>query len=479
MYNGLTVLPVLRSPLVEGGNKRSESRKGYERNFKIESLRGDQMIQVLQEEIDKIRASLALRYESEYAAFSTPFDPECVTAVITMIERCKELRPTMFVLVGIGGSNMGTLAVLQALKGVYYNEKAAAPIFLCADTIDNDTNASLLAQVERELGNGGRVIVCIVTKSGTTTETLINGALLIELLKKHRPVDYKNYVMAITDQGSPLHAIAQKNNYMLLEIPKLVGGRFSVFSAVGLFPLGMMGIDILAFCEGAQEMLGASLETTNIVEPIDTAPMGAESIDTGSNHSEAGTQALVLYEQYQAGHIIHDFFVFSPDLFMLANWYKQLVGESLGKKYDLNGNVVEVGFTPTVSVGTVDLHSVVQLYLAGPRHTTTTFIYFDDEKSTLKVPSNELSAVVPGLAGRTVTEVKNAILRGVMQAYDDEKRPFMPQPLQKTSHSLGQFMMLKMLETVLLARLFNINPFDQPAVELYKQRAREFLGSKT
>lgn len=395
-------------------------------------------------------------YATEYAAFATAQDVKNREIVMNAVVQVRKLQPTMFVLVGIGGSNMGTLAVLQTLYGMNYQDCRLLK-FLCADTIDAEYNKLLLEKVEQEYRTGGRVLLCIITKSGTTTETVINAALFLDLIKKHRPNDYKQFVVAITDEDSALAQIAQQEQFLMLAIPKLVGGRYSIFSAVGLFPLALMGIDIEQFCKGAEEALD-------------------EAIGRDFEKREYADHALTAYEHYQRGYRIHDIFVFSPALVYLAQWYKQLIGESLGKQYDIDGNVVEVGITPTVSVGTVDLHSVVQLYLAGPRITTTSFLYFADEPENPFIPDNILSGIIPGLAGRSVSFVKKSIIEGVLAAYTDEVRPFTSTPLKKTSYTIGNWMMGRMIETVFLAKLLHINPFDQPAVELYKKRARAFMG---
>ena len=411
-------------------------------------------IDILQRVVDDIQASRS-GYETDYAPFATVTDAELRKIVFNAVARVKEVDPTLVVLVGIGGSNMGTLAVLQALYGIHY-EHCTPLKFLCADTIDAEGDTLLLDAIERELAGGGRVVLCIVTKSGTTTETVINGALILEVLKKYHPQDYKRFVVTITDEGSALAHVAAEEQFLTLSVPKLVGGRYSVFSAVGLFPLALMGIDIEQLCRGAEAALN-------------------EATGRDFEKRESASDALSFYEDYQAGYRIHDIFVFSPALVYLAHWYKQLIGESLGKKYDTQGNVVEVGITPTVSVGTVDLHSVTQLYLAGPRITTTSFVYFADEPENPRVPDNVLSRIIPGLAGRSLSFVKESIVEGVLAAYIDENRHFSSTPLQRTSYALGNWMMEKMLETVFLGKLLGINPFDQPAVELYKKRAREFM----
>lgn len=413
--------------------------------------------ETLLSEIQIIKQALEQFYETPYGCLYAPLDTQAIESCRRLADKVKALRPTMFVLAGIGGSNMGVLALMQAVKGIFYNE--SAPAFYAADTIDDDMNTELLSLVTRELDRGGIVILCIVTKSGTTTETVINGSLLLECLKKKRPHDYHKYCIIITDEGSPLYKVAEKNNYELLVIPRKVGGRYSIFSAVGLFPLMVLGIDTDALIDGARSMLTKSLSVTLEQNP-------------------AAQSAVTLFRAYHEGVTIHDIFAFSPALLMLGNWYKQLIGESLGKKYNREGLLVEVGISPTVSLGTVDLHSVVQLYLAGPRQRITTFLRIEDEPETLKVPENEISILVRGLPLQHVTAIKTAIFQGVVAAYKKVDRPFMVVPLKnKSSYSIGEFMMMKMVETILLGRLFSINPFDQPEVELYKEETRKIIDT--
>jgi glucose-6-phosphate isomerase len=406
------------------------------------------------EEIQLLQDALKQGYDTPYGAFYAPQDSHAIDVIKNLALTLQKSQPTLLMLVGIGGSNMGTLAVAQALLGNFNGGKGIK--FYCADTIDNDYTQELLKIFEDELMLGGSVILCIVTKSGTTAETIINAALFYELLKKYRPNDYAEHTVYITDASSPLVTVAVQQGSWLLEIPKNVGGRFSVFTAVGLFPLALLGIDIDDFCRGAAVMLSEMLEH--------------------GEKSEAARTAATLFSHYERGYVIHDIFPFTPEFVFLAQWYKQLIGESLGKKYDLAGRLVEVGITPTVSIGTTDLHSVVQLYLAGPHNRITTFIKVLHESENVVVPDNELGRIIPGLARRSVTFIKNAIFTGVTAAYKKESRPFMIVELpDKSSYHLGAFMMMKMIETLFLARLFSINPFDQPAVELYKEETRRVL----
>lgn len=447
----------------------------------------EKLLSRINTEIALISQALAQGYSTDYASLVTPADSETLNEVKRVAQRIQALHPTMLLLVGIGGSNMGTLALVQALYGVYYHENPACPLkFYCADTIDNDFESALIERMETELKAGGTVILCVVTKSGTTTESIINSALFLDLQKKYRPDTYRSCVVVITDEDSPLYALAQQERFTVLTIAKKVGGRFSVFTAVALFPLELLGIDTLQFCEGALQMRSRCLQHYSMTQGL-VNPAAQNSREQGPATRNPATQnpamqnpaaqsAATLFAHYQAGYTIHNLFVFSPALEMLGNWYKQLIGESLGKKYDREGKVVEVGFTPFVSVGTIDLHSVAQLYLAGPRNLFTTFV-MDDEKDTLLIPANEVSRSIPGLAGRSITSVKHAIFRGVVEAFIQERRPCMVITLEKkSSYLLGQFMMMKMFETIFLASLWNINAFDQPEVELYKKLARKLLG---
>ncbi len=407
-------------------------------------------MELLSHEIEHIAKELKREYETPYGALVAPADAETFTLVNDAVASVKKLNPDLLVLVGIGGSNMGTLAILQALG------YTAQMQFMSADTIDERYTTKLLAQFRTALQAGQVPIVCIVTKSGTTAETIINGSLFIELLKEQFPDTYHEHVVIISDKGSALADVAQKEGYRYLSIPKQVGGRYSVFTAVGLFPLSLLGVDVQKLCRGAQDALLASLDPAIEVNP-------------------AALTALSLYEHYRQGYYNHVLFMFSPYLVLLGHWYKQLIGESLGKKETEDGTLVETGFTPLVSLGTTDLHSVAQLYLSGPRNTITSFIYFDDEEKRIVVPSNNVSELLTGMPGRPITEVKSAILQGTIEAYSKEKRPSIVLPLEQKAEHIGTFMLSKMVETMLLGRLFAINPFDQPGVELYKKETREYL----
>jgi glucose-6-phosphate isomerase len=399
-------------------------------------------------------------YQSDEAFMHTPFDSHMRQRVHELVQDKKSLDPSAVVLIGIGGSNLGCVAVHQALYGLLYNEQKQIPAFYCADTIDDAQLKDLLGILEKILFDGKKILVIMVSKSGTTLETLVNAAFFINLIKKYQPLDYHRYLVCITDKDSLLWTDSMQHSIDCLPIPKKVGGRYSVFSAAGLFPLAMLGVDIDTLCAGAQEII------------VDEKSAYAVTDD-------AALSACVLYHHWQHGKIVHDLFLFSPRLSLLGAWYRQLMGESIGKRNDLKGNLVEIGIIPTVSIGTTDLHSGAQLALGGPRVTITTFVISKVNPHSLHVPVCDDIPSVAGTHEKSVDSIKQAIIQGVQTAYHADKRPFMTVELDHiTPASIGAFLYYKMIEMVYLGFLLKINPFDQPQVELYKKEARQILERK-
>lgn len=212
-----------------------------------------------------------------------------------------------------------------------------------------------------------------------------------------------------------------------------------MFSAVGLFPLAFIGIDIKEFLNGAQQLVSTGINNNILNNP-------------------AAISALTLYGQYKQGKNIHDTFLFSPCLESLGQWYRQLNAESLGKKVNKHNEIVNVGMTPTVSIGSNDLHSVAQLYLGGPYDKFTTFVTVNLQE---EMQDFSYALVMPAIALAT------------QQAYQNDNRLFCTVELEHVDENhLGQFMALKMFETLYLGYLLEINPFDQPQVELYKKEIK-------
>jgi len=419
----------------------------------------DQKKQVIPEISTMIKATQK-GYEDNHASINLPFDESLLHNIKQLINEKKSLNISYIIVVGIGGSNLGTIAIQEALLGKHYNELKPATKILYADTVDSDQLHAVLSIIEPILQNGENVLINAVSKSGGTTETIANFEVLIKLLQKYKQ-DYEKYVVVTSDKESKFWNLALEKGFSVLEIPKKVGGRFSVFSAVGLFPLGFIGISIDDLIDGAKNMRDACIQ-----EDVTKNP--------------AAVSACQIYAHFLKGKNIHDLFIFSTDFESVGKWYRQLMGESIGKEFDKSKNKVYAGITPTVSIGSTDLHSMAQLYLGGPYDKFTTFIRVKNKQEIILPDFPEYELLVPHIQNRPLSEIMDAILEGVQKAFVQSNRPFMQCVLpEKSAYYLGQFLQLKMMEMMYLGFLLNVNPFDQPNVEEYKVETKKILGKKS
>lgn len=398
-------------------------------------------------------------YEDEESSINLPSDKELMESVGAAV-RDKNTTSLKYILViGIGGSNLGTKAIYDALYGHFdILEPSRIPKMIFLDSTDPAFLAHLESFFDKEITNEEEVVINVISKGGSTTETIVNAELVLGMLRK-KYAGIMNRLVVTTDFGSLLWKIAEEQDITRLSIPEKVGGRYSVLSAVGLFPLAKAGVNVTALLSGALEMRERCL-----------------SLDIRENPAMAS--AAVLFANYRRGKTINDNFIFHSELESLGKWYRQLLGESIGKEYDRDGKVVHIGITPTVSIGSVDLHSVGQLYLGGPEDKLTTFISAEFGKRGPVVTPEVFMGLGEGIAGKKPADVAEAILKGVKIAYEKKGLPFMEVLLADiTPVSLGAFMQFKMMEMMYLGQLFNVNPFDQPNVELYKIETKNILNS--
>jgi len=410
-------------------------------------------------EIDRMNGVSKLAYYDDRASVNLSRDKELIESVKNVVSEKSKLNPEYIIVAGIGGSSLGTVAIQEAVLGKLYDYRAKTKI-LYADTVDSDSMYEILSILEPLLKSKKEVIINVVSKSGKTSETIANFEILVALLKEYKKDISKNIVVT-SDFGSDLWNFAEERGFSTLEIPHKVGGRYSVFSPVGLFPLGMLGVDLDELLVGARKARKNALER-NILK----------------NYS--ALSALIQYIYYKKGKTISDLFLFSNDLESVGKWYRQLMGESLGKENNNSGKRVLNGITPIISVGSTDLHSMAQLYLGGPRDKLTTFVSVENNRSVIDSPKlKEYEKIIPAIAGKRLDEVMSAILLGVKKAFRNDKRPFVEIFLEdKSEESIGEFLQFKMMEIMYLGALMNVNPFDQPAVEKYKIETRKILERK-
>jgi len=412
--------------------------------------------------IQKLRRVLKEdKYTVPESSINLPSDKKQLREVLEMKKKMVSRKLKYIIVIGIGGSNLGTKAVYDAMYS--YSDVLAPrrfPKMFFADTTDPEFLQALCRFIELEIKHPEEVMMNIVTKSGTTIETVTNlEIILVAFRKKIKEIEKR--IVVTTDRGSKLWKAAAGKKIKLLAVQPVVGGRYSIFSSVGLFPLAACGFNVSEFCAGAVKMGGKCLNSQPLKNP-------------------AAVSASLLFLNLKNCKVINDNFLFSPELESAGKWYRQLMGESMGKEKDLDGKTVHAGITPTVSIGSTDLHSVGQLYLGGPADKFTSFIYSSKISSKIKLPEKFFfPGLVNELKGKTAGEIMDAILRGVKIAYSNKKLPYMEIVLDGISlHSLGEWFQYKMLEIMYLGMLMNVNPFDQPNVEAYKKETRRILLSR-
>jgi glucose-6-phosphate isomerase len=280
------------------------------------------------------------------------------------------------------------------------------------------------------------------------------------LLDKLGPDGLRDQVVATTDsrQGT-LRKIAEDADLRCLEVPDGVGGRFTVLSAVGLFSAAMCGIDTDSLLEGARDM-----DTRVKCEDFKKNP--------------AAINAAVNYHFYNNNKKISVMMPYSYALKDLSDWYRQLWAESLGKKEDLTGNEVHIGPTPLKALGTTDQHSQVQLYREGPNDKLFTFLQVCNFDKDLKIgEAPDCADELDFLAGKNLSTLLYNEKKATEYALLANKRPCLTVLFEKVSaYTIGQFIYLFEVTTSIVGALFNINPYDQPAVELGKEATFALMG---
>lgn len=376
-------------------------------------------------------------------------------------------KMTDMVVLGIGGSALGNIALQTALNPITYNllsdSKRGGPRLFVLDNADPTLIGDTLALLGRRLG---RTLFNVISKSGRTAETAAAFMIVREMLQKRLGDGFAEHIVATTDAESGiLHDIAEADGYATLTVPGDVGGRFSVLSPVGLFSAAMCGIDIDALLAGAAEM----------AKKVKTAPPA---------DNPACVLAAVKHLMYAGkGKPIHVMMPYSNRLIGLADWYRQLWAESLGKENDRAGQKVFAGPTPISALGATDQHSQIQLYREGPNDKLIVFLEVGKHPRDLRIPDafGDAGQLAPkGLAYLRkvkVSKLLNAEKQATEYALAASHRPTVTIRFDAiTPQTVGQFIFLYEFTTSLAGEMLNINAYDQPAVELGKKTTAALLG---
>lgn len=362
---------------------------------------------------------------------------------------------------GIGGSALGGMAVTEALLKPYWNllspeERNNYPRIFFLDNIDPDTMNGLLDILDLK-----KTLVNVITKSGSTAETMSQFMIIKDRLEKELGEDeYRKNVVATTDkQTGVLRQIAEQEGYKTFVVPDDVGGRFSVFSAVGLLPFALVGIDIDEITNGIKDM-DLALKNTDIHENI------------------AAQNALIQYLlDIKRGKHISVMMPYSSKLKYISDWFVQLWAESLGKDSDKQGNHVHIGQTPVKALGATDQHSQIQLYNEGPNDKVINFIRVGEFDTTLEIPKIFEYTGIGYLGGKTMNELINAEADSTKVSLSDYARPTVTINIPKVNgYNIGQLLYMFEVQTAIAGELYNINAFNQPGVEQAKNYTYALMG---
>jgi len=389
-----------------------------------------------------------------------PFNRQTARQVKKLADRLKE-RCKNLVVLGIGGSALGNIALQTALNPYMYNlddKQRNGPRLFVFDNIDPAQLRSFLDWVGDKLE---QTIFNVISKSGRTAETASQFMIIRQLLAgKLGARGLRDQIVATTDpKEGTLRKIATEDNLPCLEVPQGVGGRFSVLSAVGLFSAAMCGIDIDSLLAGASDM-----DNRVSCEDFYANP--------------AAINAAINYHFYNRGKRISVMMPYSFALKDLADWYRQLWAESLGKAADLTGSKVHIGPTPIKALGTTDQHSQVQLYREGPGDKLFTFLQVNNFDRDIRIaPAPDCAAELGFLAGADLSRLLNSEKKATEYALLTDKRPCLTVLFDRVNaYAVGQFIYLYEVTTSLTAALFGINAYNQPAVELGKEATFALMG---
>ena len=380
-----------------------------------------------------------------------------------IIKTAKDIKKKFdnFVVLGIGGSALGPIAVFQALCHLRHNElpksKRKAPKLYVEDNVDPERMVALLDVIDLD-----KTMFNVITKSGATSETMAQYLIIMDILKKRYGDKAKEHIIATTSMNKGnLIKIAKVEDLKTFYIPDGVGGRFSQLCPVGLLPAAVVGIDIKEMLEGAKYM---------------------DKLCKNKNprQNPALMSALLEYIAMQRGKNISVMMPYADSLKYIADWYCQLWGESLGKSVDLDGNQVFVGQTPVKALGVTDQHSQVQLYREGPFDKVITIIGVENYRQEFVI-SEGLKEMpdVSFLCGHTLNELITAEREATEYALTTANRMNYTIMLPEVNaFTIGQLLFMFEMETAYCGAMLNIDTFNQPGVEGGKNATYALFGRK-
>lgn len=390
-----------------------------------------------------------------------PYNQKEIVADIN--DTAKKIRKTAksFVVLGIGGSALGPIAVFQALCHIHYNElpnkMRKGPKFYVEDNVDPERMKALLDVVDVE-----NTVFNVITKSGATSETMAQYLIIYGLLKEKLGDKAKEHIIATTSESAGnLIKLAKAECFKTFYIPDGVGGRFSELCPVGLLPAAVLGIDIGEMLAGA-------------------AFMDKISMNQKLSKNPALVNAVLQVIAMKKGKNISVMMPYADGLKYFADWYCQIWAESLGKEVDNDGRIVNAGQTPVKSLGVTDQHSQVQLYTEGPYDKVVTLLAVDKYRSEVVIADGCYDIPdVHFLCGHTMNELITAERSATEYALTAKGRMnhtiYLP---EINAFTIGELIYFFEMETAFAGELLNVNTYNQPGVENGKNATYALLGRK-
>lgn len=400
------------------------------------------------------------RAAGEYGFYGLAAQDRTVRQITAFAQGVGQAYDHVLVL-GIGGSALGTRALLGALRPPAWNElddeaREFFPRLTLLDNVDPTSVAAALRRIDPR-----RVLVNVISKSGGTAETLAQYLVVRRWLDEALGGAASRHLVFTTDPArGALRELAAREAIATLDVPPEVGGRFSVLSPVGLLPAALVGIDVEALVAGAARAVAT-----------------AEADDLLRNPA-ALYAALHWAADAQAGARIHVLMPYSDRLREVGEWFRQLWAESLGKRVDREGRVVHAGPTPVASVGATDQHSQVQLFMEGPFDKVVTFLTVQNPGEDVPVPrADGMPEEVACLGGTTLGGLLAAEYAATSAALSRVGRMNCTLELPDLAPAtLGELLMFFQAATGYAGGWYGVNPFDQPGVELGKRLTFGALG---
>lgn len=395
--------------------------------------------------VQDLHTEILSRKDKDFYFMNMPFfDTSPIKSIAASIRKNFDY----FVVVGIGGSALGNQMVNDAINGLDYNLKNS-PKFFILDNVDPDKFGHVVNQIDIK-----RTMFNVITKSGSTTETIANFLIILEWLKSSIGEDWRKHLIITTDPHRGfLRKFADENGILSFEIPPNLGGRFSVLSSVGLLSSAVCGVDIDQLVEGARY----GYERCN----NNTSPLDNPAYLVGLIHYLANVKK---------GKTISVMMSYAERLSSFVDWYRQLWAESLGKD--------GFGQTPVKAIGSIDQHSQIQLYVDGPKDKIITFLKIEKGFRDFKI-AGDVPSEFEYMKGKSLKQVLDALMEGTKAALVKAKVPNLTVSVDEmTPFNLGLLVYIYEMATAFSGLLYKINPFDQPAVEEGKNFAYGLMGRR-